>query len=192
MDDHFYRNVRRKGGKYGRLADDFVISSRRREEAYEFGRELDHAIAKSNLKVNQRKRRQKGMLAGDKLKEIHSLVVNSRRGVRPKDDHIQKGLQLANHYARCCRCATPTDLPHLADLRSRAAGMMYYFRQAEFSPAKHLGRMLDAADRKILSMLAKNGLQPHKNKWWIVHKRRNEPQRLLTLWEQKESVPRPA
>ena len=64
---------------------------------------------------------------------------------------------------------------------------MYYFRQAEFSPANHIWRMLSSADMNVLRMLVSKGLYPNKNKWWIVNKTRNEPERLLRLWNHKKS-----
>ena len=188
MDDHFYRKAKNRNGNYRRLADDLVISVNSCEKALALENELDNGIRQRNLKINERKRRKKGFLAGDRLKEIHSLIVNSRRGLKPKKEHIKKGLELTRRYARCCRCAKPTDLPFLADLRQRAYGMMYYFRQAEFSPTRHIRRILEHADQKVLRMLLRKGLQPYKNKWWIVHKTRNEPLRLLSLWESKVNL----
>ena len=186
MDDHFYRKSKSQGSNYIRFADDFVISTNSRKKAIALENELDHGIKHRNLKINEKKREKKGLLAGDQLKEIHSLVVNSRRGLKPKSEHVKKGLDLAERYARCCRCAKLADLPFLADLRQRAAGMMYYFRQADFSPARHIRKMLEHADKKVLLMLLKKGLQPYKNKWWLVHTTRNEPQRLLRLWHLKQ------
>jgi len=183
LDDHLYRKSQSQGGDYRRFADDFVISNNSRKKAIALESELDHSISHRGLQVNERKREKKGFLPGDQLKEIHSLVVNSRRGLKPKKEHIAKGLQLAEHYARCCTCAKPADLPFLAKLRQRTTGMMYYFRQADFSPARHIRNMLEHADKKVLRMLQRKGLRPHKNKWWIVHATRNEPQRLLCSWE---------
>jgi hypothetical protein len=188
MDDHFYRRSRSQESNYGRLADDFVISTNSRKKAIALESELDHAIKHRRLEINEKKREKKGLLAGDQLKEIHSLVVNSRRGLKPKTEHIKKGLELATHYARCCRCAKLTDLAYLADLRQKVTGMMYYFRQADFSPARHIRMVLEHADKKVLRMLLKKGLQPHKNKWWLVHATRNEPQRLMHLWESKTQL----
>lgn len=188
MDDHFYRRAQSQGGNYRRFADDFVISNNSRKKAVALESELDHSISHRGLEVNEKKREKKGFLSGDQLKEIHSLVVNCRRGLKPKREHIAKGLQLAEHYARCCTCAKPADLPSLAKLRQRATGMMYYFRQADFSPARHIRNMLEHADKKVLRMLQSRGLQPHKNKWWLVHATRNEPQRLLCLWEPSAQV----
>lgn len=187
-DDHLYKVTRVKGGRYGRLTDDFVVSVNTREKAVALAKELDYRIHQKNLRINEKKREEKGLLAGDKLKDIHSLIVNSKRGIRPKKAHIGKGIKLATHYVRYCCCATPSDLPFLADLRQRTTGMMYYLRQADFSPARHIRRMLEAGDRKVLLMLLKRELQPYKNKWWIVHKTRNEPLRLLKLWERRKNI----
>ncbi len=185
LDGHLSKSVRAKSGRYGRLTDDFVISVNSREKAVNLEKELDYRIRQKNLQINEKKRREKGFLAGDKLKDIHSLIINSKRGLRPKEKHIKDGLKLATHYARCCRCATPFDLPFLSDLRQITAGMMYYLRQADFSPARHIRRMVEHADEKVKNMLLKKGLQPYKNKWWLVHKTKNEPFRLLKLWENK-------
>ena len=67
--------------------------------------------------------------------------------------------------------------------------MMYYCRQADFSPSTHLKRVLATADAKILRMLNAKGLHAHKKKWWvIVPNRRNEPQRLVALWEKQKRL----
>jgi hypothetical protein len=124
-----------------------------------------------------------------RVKEIHSLIVNSRRGLRPRRPHINKALGLAEYYARRARQAEPQELPYLAALRARAYGMMYYCRQADFSPARHLRRMLAHADQKVLRMLRARGLYPHKNKWWVVvRKGRNEPERLVSLWNKQQRL----
>lgn len=188
MDDHFYRKARNSKSRYGRLTDDFVMSGDCRDTALAFGAELDHAISNRNLRINEKKREEKGFLDGHQLKDLHSLIVNSRRGIRPKDAHIKKALGLAQHYARRAKLAKPEELPYLADLRQRSYGMMYYCRQADFSPATHLKRVLSHADRKVLRMLHLKGLYPHKNKWWVVCKSRNEPQRLVALWEKQQRV----
>jgi len=187
-DDHLFRRTRAKSGRYGRLTDDFVVSVNTYEKAVALAKELDYRIHQKNLQINEKKREKRGLLAGDKLKDIHSLIVNSKRGLRPKKEHIEKGLELATRYARCCRCATPLDLPFLSDLRQRTTGMMYYLRQADFSPARHIRRMIEHADEKVKKMLLQKGLQPYKNKWWLVHRTRNEPQRLLNLWENKTQL----
>lgn len=183
MDDHFYRSSKSQHSHYSRLADDFVVSTNSRKKGITLETELDHGIKHRNLRISERKRVKKGFLAGDQLKELHSLVANSRRGLKPKSEHIKKGLDLAERYARCCRCAKPDDLTFLAHFRQQVTGMMYYFRQADFSPARHIRKILEHADKKVLRMLQKKGLQPYKNKWWLVHTSKNEPRRLLQLWE---------
>lgn len=188
MDEHFDRKTVQQHGAFGRLTDDFVFSARNRQIAIKLGKEIDQAILHRGLKINEKKCKKEGLLSGDSIKEIHSLVVNSSRGVCPKKPHIDKALGLATYYARRARCATPEDIPHLADLRGRVAGMMYYFRQAEFSPANHILRMLSIADLNVLRMLVSKGLSPNKNKWWIVNKNRNEPERLLRLWNHKKCL----
>jgi len=185
MDDHLFKKARSKGGHYGRLADDFVISVDKRKKAIGLGNELDHAIRHRNLQINEKKLCQKGLMAGDRVKEIHSLIVNSRRGLKPKREHISKGIELATRYARRCRCSTPRDLPFLANLRQRVTGMMYYLRQADFTPAQHMRRMVEYADKKVLKMLLPKNLHPYKNKWWLTNSK-NEPERLLKLWENIE------
>lgn len=185
MDNHFYQKARVRGGKFGRLSDDFVFSSNNRNVAMQFEKEIDHAIRQRGLDVNSKKAEKKGFLAGDKIKVIHSLVVNNKRGLKPKDEHIQKGIFLAQQYARCCKCATPKDLLYLADLRARTAGMMYYMRQAKFSPANHIRKVIENADDKVSRMLQSKGLQPCKNKWWLQHQKQNEPKRLMGLWLEK-------
>ncbi|MGA2093011.1 MAG: reverse transcriptase domain-containing protein [Sedimentisphaerales bacterium] len=188
MDEHFTINSIQKHGVFTRLADDFVVSAPNRQIAIKFGNEIDQDIFNRGLKINEKKREKRGLLAGDSIKEIHSLVVNSRRGVRPKSDHLKKALGLATYYTRFARSARPEDVPYLADLRGRVAGMMYYFRQAEFSPANHILRMLYSADLNVLRMLTSKGLYPYKNKWWIVNKTRNEPERLLRQWNLKKCL----
>jgi len=186
MDDHFDIGTKAKGGHYSRLSDDFIISNDIREKGLRLEKELDHAIRHRNLQINEIKLRKKGFLDGECRKEVHSLIINSKCGLKPKKEHRDKGLKLAKRYARYCRCAKPEDLVFLAKLREKAYGMMYYLRQADFSPARHIRRMLERGDAKVLIMLKRKGLQPYKNKWWLHHKSRNEPQRLLRLWHLKQ------
>jgi hypothetical protein len=188
MDDHFYKRANSRKGTYRRLADDFVISVNSRDKAIALGDELDNGISHRKLTVNKKKRDKKGFLPGDKLKIIHSLNVNSKRGLKPKREHIKKALGYAEHYARCCKCARPSDLLFLASLRQQVTGWMYYCRQAEFSPTRHIRWILERADQKVLQMLIGKGLQPYKNKWWIMNNTRNEPLRIIRMWERELSL----
>jgi hypothetical protein len=182
QDEHLDMVARRVKGTYTRLADDLVVSVSTREAATAIGVELDYAIADRGLRVNARKREKKGLLPGDKLKEIHGLIINSRRGLRPKDEHIQKALRLLEHYCRRCRCATPADLESLAYLRRVVCGWMYYMRQAHRSPARDMRRRIQFADARVNNVLKRNGIQASKNKWWVLGNKRNEPRRLTAQY----------
>jgi len=178
QDGHLLNVARSKGAAYSRLTDDFVVSTRSRVDASVMAAEIDHQIEGRGLTISGKKRYQKGLILGNRRKEIHSLVVNSRRGVRLKQAHVQEALTVTERYARRCACATPSDLVQLATLRQRASGWVYYMRQADQSPARHLASMLSAADSKVLTMLREKGLCPHKGKWWIE----GEATRLAAAW----------
>ncbi len=167
QDQHLLRRAKDKGGRYGRLTDDLVVSAPSLEAASDMGEELDRAITERGLTVNKRKRDKRGFVGGDTAKELHSLRVSSRRGIAPKLEHKRKALARAEHYARRCACATPHDLIRLASLREGAVGWVYYMSQADFSPARHIAHMIMVADRRVLRMLKSKGLVPHKHKWWI-------------------------
>lgn len=186
LDEHFDQQAKLGLSKYGRLTDDFVASSNSKKRARSLEKALDHAIRDKGLAVNERKARLRGFMNPGVRKEIHGLLVSSKRGLKPKKEHVQKGLGLAKKYVRWAKCGIPRDLAYLADLRARAAGMMYYLRQADSSPARHIRTMLEAGDKRMLRMLKKKGLDPYKNKWWVVHRTRNEPLRLLRLWEGRQ------
>ncbi|NLX59555.1 MAG: hypothetical protein GXY74_10760 [Phycisphaerae bacterium] len=186
QDEHLHRKARRVRGAYTRLADDLVASVGDTETGAAMGREFDSAISSRHLRVNASKRAKKGLLGGDKLKEIHSLIVNSRRGLRPKDEHVQKALRFLQNYCRRCRSATPADLESLAYLRRVVCGWMYYMRQAARSPARHMRKQIHLADARVTQMLKKHAIQAKKNKWWVLSSKRNEPRRLAAQWVWRE------
>ena len=187
-DEELRRKTRSRGGQYTRLADDFVASADSRQKAEVAGAEFDRVIQSQGLKVNSRKRKRRGLLLAHQRHEIHSLIINSRRGTRPKDQHIQLILALAQRYARRSHSATVNDLVPLAELRRRVAGHMYYQRQATFSPARHVARILKLSDSRILAMVKANGLYPHKNKWWLKSNSLDEAARLTFLFGLRRSL----
>ena len=182
MDDHLFRRSKSVGDKYGRLSDDFVASGNTLKSLISIGNEIDYLLVSRGLEINDHKRSKKGLMDGRSQKLIHSLNVNSKRGIRPASKHINIALEKTQLYTRRCCCSTPEDLPCLAALRSVVVGYMYYFRQADRSPARHIQRMVEAADQKVLRMLHNKNLQIYKNKWWLISKSRNEPGRLCNLW----------
>lgn len=183
QDGHLLNVAKARGAGYSRLTDDFVVSTKSRADAVAIGREIDQQIEGRGLRISGRKRFEKGLLPGHRRKEIHSLIVNSRRGVRLKRPHVQEAMAITEKYARRCACATPSDIRLLAALRERVSGWIYYMRQADESPARHIARMQSLADSKVLSMLRAKGLCPHKGKWWT----RSEAARLPAAWEKLTS-----
>lgn len=168
QDEHLMKFAQAKGGEYGRLVDDFVMSAPSWKAGVQFGRMLDTAIESRGLTVNGKKRKARGLLRGDQLKEIHSLIVNSRRGVRPKKEHKRRAIELAELYARRCKCATPRDVPDIASLRQHVTGWMYYLGQCDRSPAQHISHMISAGDAIIRGMLKRSGRNPSRGKWWLA------------------------
>lgn len=183
QDGHLHRFAQTKGGNYGRLTDDFAVSMATREKALKTGSELDRAIEGRGLKVNERKRDKRGLIAGDRGKELHSLKISSKRRISPKHDHKQKAVTAAEKYARKCACATPNDVARLSGLRKEVTGWMYYMQQADRSPARHLAHMVMVADSKVLRMLRGRGLAT-RNKWWTEA----EVRRLLAECRRRETA----
>lgn len=178
QDRHLHRSIEAKGGAYGRLTDDCVASVATREKALKAAKELDQAIEGRGLRVNKNKRRKRGLLAGDRPKQLHSLEITSRSNIRPKTEHKQKALSLAESYARQCRRSQPGDLERLAALRAQVSGYMYYMRQADRSPARHIRHMVKVADNNVRTMLRKHRLRAPE-KWWKPAESRRLAQEVL-------------
>jgi hypothetical protein len=181
------------GARYSRTYDDMVISVNLPRMAEWPGDVMRRHIEQHGLSINATKLRKNGFKPRHHEQRVHNLVVNNRRGVRIGSDQAGRALHLAEAFLRGAKTVGPDSLEGLAYKRSQVAGWMHYCRQAEFGPARHIRRLLDAGDRHVSRTLTAAGLTPYRKKWWVVCPGRNEPARLAAMWKRNSAaVPAPA
>ncbi|MBI4716828.1 MAG: hypothetical protein HY763_03410 [Planctomycetes bacterium] len=178
--------VRRRGGSYTRSADDMVVSVGARESVTPLARVIEDEIEGHGLRVSEHKRRQKGVQHSNTRggPRVHNLLVNNRRGVGAVPEHRAKGLRLAESYVCGARSVRPETLEGLASRRAELVGMINYFRQLRFSPARHLARLLRQGDRLVRSRLSTVGVSLTA-KWWVNSRKRNRPREIGDRWRLK-------
>ncbi|MGD8451333.1 MAG: reverse transcriptase family protein [Phycisphaerae bacterium] len=173
----------RNGSRYSRTYDDMVISVQSPSLAEWPGDAMRRQIEGHGLSINARKLRMNGFAAQHREQRVHNLRVNNRRGVKIVAEQTAKALALAEAYLRGAKVVSADSLEGLARKRAQVAGWMYYTRQADFGPARHIKRLLEAGDRHVMRALASRGLSARRGKWWITSKKRNEPRRLAQAWD---------
>jgi hypothetical protein len=172
----------RRRANYSRTYDDMVISIDSARMAEWPGDTMRKHIENHDLSVNARKLRRNGFQPQHHEQRVHNIAVNNKRGTRIVDEQAKKGVALAESYIRGAKVVGPDSLEGLAYKRSQVTGWMHYCRQADFGPARHIRRLLDAGDRHVQRALAAVALTPHRGKWWVVCSMRNEPKRLAEAW----------
>lgn len=183
----------RVGAGYSRTYDDMVISVDSPALAEWPGDAMRRQVAGHGLTINTRKLRKNGFRPRHHEQRVHNLVVNNRRGVRIADEQAKQAVELAESYLRGAKVIGPDSLEGLAYKRSQVTGWMYYCRQADIGPGRHIRRLLEAGDRHIQRALGAAGMVPHRNKWWVVAPGvRNEPVRLAAEWKGRRSQPNAA
>jgi hypothetical protein len=167
---------------YSRIADDLVISGNARDAGDDAIMRVESLLQDRGLRINARKRRESGFQFGEKKSLVHNICTQNKRGTQICDEHHLRAIEIAEKYRAACKSVQRESLVALAEKRQRLVGWLHYCRQAHFSPAHHLRRLLDAGDRAVLKKLRGLGISAHKNKWWLVSPRRNEPRRIVALW----------
>jgi Reverse transcriptase (RNA-dependent DNA polymerase) len=167
---------------YSRIADDLVISGNARDAGDDAIMRIEGLLQDRGLCINAKKRRESGFQFGEKKNLVHNICTHNKRGTQICDEHYVEAIELAEKYRAACKSVQRESLAALADKRQRLVGWLHYCRQAHYSPAQHVRRMLEVGDRAVLKKLRSLGISAHKNKWWLVSPRRNEPKRLVGLW----------
>ena len=170
------------GCRYGRVADDFVVSDRRGLRGDEAVQVVEDELKSRGIKVNKKKRRKAGFQPNSSVQVVHSITVNRRNGTAICDEHADRARQLADTFVAAARSVQASTFEAVACKRRTLVGMMHYSRQAKFGPAKYLFRQLRAGDRRVARKLAKMNITADKGRWWLVHKKRNEPKRIAAVW----------
>lgn len=172
------------GLRYGRIADDFVLSGNDRDAGEALAQLLEGELAARGVSVNEKKKRVSGLQTSSDERLVHSISVARRRGTKISRSHTQAAIKLAENYVAASRSVTADSIQAVACKRHAVAGWMYYCRQADFGPAKTIRNLLEAGDRHVLRRLRAVGLNSKGNKWWVVNHRakRNEPKRLSIIW----------
>ncbi len=173
------------GVAYSRFADDFVCSGKSRQNTERVAESMESALREKGIDVNAKKKRASGYQPCHVRQHVHSIHVNSRSDTNICQEHRDKILKLAERYWSACKSVQPESLPRLAKLRDSLRGWLYYCRQADKSPAREIKRILDRGDRRVRNRLKRFGLSAHKNKWWLVSSKRNEPRHLAIAWQRQ-------
>jgi hypothetical protein len=172
-----------KSLRYGRVADDFILSGKTQESGEFIAAKIEDELAKRNIGVNQRKKKRSGFQNPSCDRRVHGISVSKHQGTAINREQAAVARTLAASYAASCKSVAPETLEALAYKRRRLDGWMYYCRQATFSPAKQIRQQLEANDRRVLKKLTSLGLVAYRNKWWLISSKRNEPRRIAFLWK---------
>jgi hypothetical protein len=167
---------------YSRVSDDFHISGKNEDEGATATRLVEQCLAERGIQINERKRREGGFRRRDEKPKVHNILVHNRRGATICNEHRAEAIAVAERYLSGCKAVQPDSLEALALRRRTVTGWMHYCRQAQFSPARHIRRLLEAGDAAIRRKLKSLGISAYKSKWWLMTKKRNEPRRLAILW----------
>ena len=187
-DNLLSRSFGRRGIRYTRLVDDLVTSFDRDDLIPLVSRILNRVTREAGLTISERKRRRAGLQKRHSRQLVHGLVVNDRRGIGIRPDQAREARELAESYVFGARRVTAQTLQAVAAKREIVAGWMYQVRQAEFSQAVHIQRLLTTGDRLVRQWLARIGICPANGKWWLVvygrHRRvlRDIPRTLSDRW----------
>lgn len=188
VDNRLTRSFRPRDIRYTRLVDDLVTSFDRHDLIPLVSRTLDRAIREAGLTISEKKRQRAGLQKSNYDQLVHGLVVNDRRGIRIRPDQARVARELAESYVVSARGVTAESLCPVAAKRARVTGWMHHLRQAQFSQALHIQRLLEIGDRLVRQRLARIGICPADGKWWLVvygqHRRvlRDIPRSLSDRW----------
>ena len=173
------------GLAYSRVADDFVISGKNIRLGETAARRLERQLATKGIRVNMRKRNENGFQHRNDKPLVHNILTHNRRGTTISDEHRQKATELAERYVAACKSLHADSLEAVAYKRQKLTGWMYYFRQAEFGPARHVRRLLEVGDVIVRRKLRSLSISAHKGKWWLIRKNCNEARRLSCIWKKR-------
>jgi Reverse transcriptase (RNA-dependent DNA polymerase) len=180
------------GIRYSRVADDFVLSAKRRDAAEEMIARLEEELKNRGIQFNEKKIRETGLQTPSVQRLVHGINVSRRSGAAIRKDQVQHALSLADKYLAACKSLTADSIRAVAAKRAILMGWRYYSNQAEFGPVKTIRQKLDAGDRHVFRKLQKAGISVTKNRWWFVDWKngKNEPLRISKLWKNAKCVER--
>ncbi len=165
-------------GTITRSADDWVVSSGDVAFAEEAGRIVEDQIVQHGLTVNKRKRAKSGVQKSNVRQLVHNIVVNSSDGTGINAEFVANAIEAGLKYVRAARGVSPETLQLTAALREKVHGWYYYCRQARFSPAPYIRRLLRAGDRLVSTRLMKAGVT-RARRWWTS----DRPRELTRRWQ---------
>jgi hypothetical protein len=167
----------------GRFSDDIVVSTSNKEVGDSFIRQIEEKLELLGFQINEKKRRKLGLQTRSAPQIVHSIRVDHPKGTAISWMHRSQAILLANKYLEACQRIQPDSLQSVARMRKRLEGYMYYCRQANISPAKHVHRQMQVGDRAINRKFSQLRISIAKNKWWLKTKKKDEPARLTRVWQ---------
>jgi hypothetical protein len=168
-----------------RVADDFQLSSDDVGSGEKIVGIVEVELSKLGLKINERKKNESGFKNPSNDRTVHGISVVHVSGTSISREYGKTAIQLAESYLASCKSVTADSLEAAAKKRQKLVGFLSYCRQAHFSPAKHIRRLLSAGDRHIEKKLRELSITAHKNKWWTRSKQRDEAHRIASVWRNK-------
>ena len=175
------------GGRPTRTYDDIVVSTNLPENQAQIEAAVESAITYAGLTVNEKKRDHYGTRTRSTRRYVHNLDVSDARGVRIVREQRRSALDGAQSYVRSARCVSAESLEVVACKRRRLCGWLSHLGQADFSPVRHLRKLLRDGDRHVLRRLRTMGLHCRRRKWWHKNssQRCNEPRILAEMWRKR-------
>lgn len=202
LDRRLRRASRRMRVPVSRTYDDITASTDDWSLAARIGTVIESVITDAGFEVNQRKKRRQGFQRSNRPQLVHGLQVNRSLGVALPRSETLRFIAAADSLVRGAQAVAPDSIEALARKRATVAGMMYYCRQLDHAPAKHLCRLLRQADTHVARRLRCVGITAYRGKWWLVVQTRdsdgklkyryNEPARLAGAWRRRVATQRAA
>ena len=174
--------------KPARVADDIVLSGKKQESGEHLVEFVESELDNLGITINQRKKRKAGFQTASEDRLVHGISISKRRGTCISREQTTYATGLAECYLVSCKSVAADSFEALASKRRSLIGWMHYCRQAHFSPAKHIRRLLEAGDRRVSEKLRALSIVANKNKWWIATRKRNEPRCIANIWQRRNAA----
>lgn len=157
----FDHSIASYAGSHGlrvtRTYDDVVISFNNLKIANKVARKLDREITRIGLRINEKKRKSRGLQTRNRPQYVHNLVVNSRRGVKMHPEKARQLVREAQEYYNAAKRVTADTAKDLVPKRRRLMGAAANYARTYNGPAPLIRRLIEEGDRKVEAVLRRSG-----------------------------------
>lgn len=185
FDERLWAWCQEHGAIASRTYDDIVVSTQKLSLVQEAGGVVDRYVSDSGLRVSERKKKKNGTQSRSQKGErpmVHKIEVGHGGKLRIAREHRITAILLAHQYVGACRSVQPRSIRHVAKLRERLTGWIYYSSMADQSPVRELKRLRECGDRLVLGRVGKAGMTAHESKWWLNTAAHPELDRIAISW----------